>query len=62
MDIKKLSNLDKRTRVIIMFIYAVVMFIVIQTKISIITFFILFAVVPTIIYFYIKTIFPKDAI
>ena len=60
MNIKKLNNLDKRTRIIIMIVYAVIMFTAIQTKISMITFIILFAVLPIVIYFYVKTIFPKN--
>lgn len=60
MNIKKLNNLDKRTRIIIMIVYAVIMLTAIQTKISMITFIILFAVLPIVIYFYVKTIFPKN--
>ena len=59
MNIEKLNKLEKKTRIIIMIVYAVIMFTAIQTKISMITFIILFAVLPTVIYFYVKTIFPK---
>jgi hypothetical protein len=60
MNIKKLNKLEKRTRIIILIVYAVIMFTAIQTKISMITFIILFAVLPVVIYFYVKTIFPKN--
>jgi len=59
MNIEKLTKLGKRTRIVLMIVYAVIMFTAIQTKISMITFIILFAVLPIIIYFYVKTIFPK---
>ena len=60
MNIEKLNKLEKKTRIIIMIVYAVIMFTAIQTKISMITFIILFAVLPVVIYFYVKTIFPKS--
>ena len=60
MNIKKLNKLEKRTRIVILIIYAVIMFSAIQIKISMITFIVLFAVLPIVIYFYVKTIFPKN--
>jgi len=60
MNLKKLNNLDKRARIIIMIIYALIMFISIQIKIGIITFIILFAILPIVIYLYVKSIFPKN--
>lgn len=59
MNIKKLNELEKKTKIIILIIYAVVMFTTIQMNMGIVTFIILFAVLPTVIYFYVKTIFPK---
>ena len=60
MNLKKLNNLDKRARIVIMIIYALIMFISIQIKIGIITFIILFAILPIVIYLYVKSIFPKN--
>lgn len=60
MNIEKLNKLEKKTRIIILIIYAVIMFSAIQIKISLVTFIILFAVLPVIIFFYVKTIFPKN--
>jgi len=60
MNIEKLNKLEKKTRIIILIIYAVIMLSSIQIKISIVTFIILFAVFPGLIYFYVKTIFPKN--
>lgn len=60
MNIEKLNKLEKKTRIIILVIYAVIMFTAIQIKISLVTFIILFAVLPVIIFFYVKTIFPKN--
>lgn len=60
--IKKLSsiNFEKRTKTILLIIYAAIMFIAIQNEINTITFIILFAIVPIAIYYYVKSIFPKS--
>lgn len=60
MNIKKLNNLEKKTRIILMIVYAVIMLTAIQTKISIVTFIIFFAVLPIVIYFCVKRVLPKN--
>jgi len=59
--INKLSNikLEKNHRIILMLIYAIIMFISIQTQMGLITFILLFVVAPISIYFYVKKLFPK---
>lgn len=60
--IKKISsiNFDKRTRIILLIIYALIMFTTIQSEINTIVFILLFAVVPIAIYFFVKSIFPTN--
>lgn len=60
--LKELSNknFEKRTKVILMIVYAIIMFLAIQSQMNIIIFTLLFAVVPIAIYFYVKSIFPKN--
>lgn len=60
MIFEKLKNLDRKSRIIIMIIYAVLMFISIQLKIGLLIFILLFAVLPISIYLYVKKIFPRD--
>ena len=59
--IKELSakNINKRIRIILLIIYAIIMFLTIQVKINTIVFILLFAVAPISVYFYVKTIFSK---
>lgn len=52
-------NLDKRARIALMFLYALIMFISIQSQMNTITFILLFAIVPLGIYIYVKKIFPE---
>ncbi len=59
MNLEKLNNLDKRSRIIVLLVYAAIMFISIQSQIGLINFILLFAVLPIGIYFYVKKIFPK---
>ena len=59
MNLEKLNNLDKRSRIIVLLVYASIMFISIQSQIGLINFILLFAVLPIGIYFYVKKIFPK---
>ena len=60
--LKNLSdkNFEKKTKIILMIVYAIIMFTAIQSKMNIVVFIILFAVVPIAIYFYIRKIFPKE--
>lgn len=53
------KNFEKKTKIILMIIYAIIMFIAIQSQMNLIIFILLFAVVPIAIYFYVKSIFPK---
>lgn len=59
--IKKISsiNFDRRTRIIILAVYALIMFTTIQGEINTIIFILLFAVAPIAIYFFVKSIFPR---
>jgi hypothetical protein len=59
--INKLSNikLEKKHKMILMLVYALIMFVSIQSQINLVTFILLFAVIPIGIYFYVKKIFPK---
>ncbi|WP_320034521.1 hypothetical protein [Halarcobacter sp.] len=61
MDINKFTNikLEKKHRIILMIIYAVIMFISIQAQMGLISFIILFAVLPIVIFIYVKKLFPK---
>jgi uncharacterized membrane protein len=54
------KNLEKKTKMILMIVYAVMMFSAIQSQINTIMFILLFAVLPIGIYFYVKSIFPKN--
>lgn len=61
MDINKFTNikLEKKHRIILMIIYALVMFISIQSQMGLISFILLFVVAPISIYIYVKKLFPK---
>lgn len=50
---------NKKIKIILLVIYALIMFFTIQIQINTIGFILLFAVAPISIYFYVKTIFPK---
>ena len=54
------KNFQKKTKIILMIAYAIIMFLAIQSEINTIFFILLFAVVPIGIYFYVKSIFPKS--
>lgn len=58
---KKLQNLklEKNQRIILMVIYALLMFIAIQSQLGLISFVILFAIAPIGIYLFVLKIFPK---
>lgn len=60
--LSKLSsiNLEKKTRIVLLIVYALIMFVAIQSQMNIITFILLFAVVPIGVYIYVKKIFPKE--
>ena len=53
------KKINKKIKIILLIIYALIMFFTIQIKINTIVFILLFAVAPISIYFYVKTIFPK---
>lgn len=62
---EKIKNLiekatSKNAKLILMLIYGIIMLVSIQFKINLITFILIFAVVPIAIYFYVIKIFPKD--
>ncbi|XOB61256.1 hypothetical protein ACMC56_11640 [Campylobacterota bacterium DY0563] len=61
MDINKFTNikLEKKHRIILMIIYAVIMFISIQSQMDLISFVLLFAVAPIAIFIYVKKLFLK---
>lgn len=50
----------KNTRIVLLALYAVLMFVTISTKINTLIFIILFVIVPVSIYFLVKIIFPKQ--
>jgi hypothetical protein len=51
---------NKKIKTILLFIYAILFFITIYNNISLTIIILLFIVTPTVIYFYVKWIFPKD--
>lgn len=53
------KKINKKIRIILLIVYALIMFLTIQIEINTIGFILLFAVAPITIYFYVKTIFPK---
>lgn len=53
------KDLSKNAKTIFLIIYAVVMFLAIQSQINMMSFILLFAITPIAIYFYVKKIFPK---
>lgn len=59
--IKKISviNFNRKTKIILLVVYALIMFTTIQSEINTIIFILLFAVAPISIYFFVKSIFPK---
>lgn len=62
---EKLKNLldkdfEKKTKIILMIVYGIIMFIAIQSQMNTIIFILLFAITPIAIYFYVKNIFPKN--
>lgn len=50
---------EKNKRVLLFVVYAVIMFTAIQSQINSIGFFLLFILTAFVIYFFVKTIFPK---
>lgn len=66
MDINKYINsfsnikLQKNHKILLMVVYAVIMFIAIQAQMNLISFILLFAVLPVGIYFFVRKIFPKE--
>jgi len=51
---------DKNSRIILLIIYAVIMFITIQNELNTIIFILLFAVTPISVYFFVKKNFPNN--
>ena len=60
--ISNLSNIkfSRKNRIILLALYAIIMFSAIVSEINLIVFILLFAIVPISIYFIVKQIFPKD--
>jgi len=52
--------MGKNKRIIAMVIYALIMFLAIQSQMGIFTFILLFAILPIGIYLFVKSIFPKE--
>lgn len=52
-------KLEKIQRIILLFVYALLMFIAIQSQLGLISFVILFAIAPIGIYLFVLKIFPK---
>ena len=52
-------QINKTTKIILLVLYASVMFSTIMSEINTLTFILLFVIVPVAIYFLVKTIFPK---
>lgn len=53
-------NFNKDTKIIILLIYAILMFSTILNQVSLLLFFVLFVILPIGIYLFVKYIFPKD--
>jgi hypothetical protein len=51
---------DKNNRIIAMLLYAIVMLLTIMNHIDMISFALLFIVLPVLIYYFVKTIFPNE--
>jgi len=52
-------KLNIKNRIILLFLYGVIMFFTIRNEINILLFFMLFVITPFLIYYFVKMIFPK---
>ena len=59
-NLNDIRAIDKKSRIILLLIYAMIMFATIANEINTITFVILFVVAPISIYYFVKNIFPKE--
>jgi 4-hydroxybenzoate polyprenyltransferase len=57
-----MKNINTKQRVILLALYAVVMFSTIAWQINMLNFIALFVVAPVVIYFFVKKIFPKEVL